>query len=120
MARILIADDLATERAIMQSVVTKLGHSSIIANDGQEALDLAAKEKPDLILLDVVMPKIDGFNACRKLKKDPATANIPVIMVTTKDGESDKFWGEKQGAVAYITKPVSELALTDAIKKHLR
>jgi twitching motility two-component system response regulator PilH len=120
MSKILIVDDLATEQAVMKVIVTKLGHVAITANDGQAGIDAAVKEKPDLILLDVVMPIMDGYTACRKIKKEPATANIPVILVTTKNGESDRFWGLKQGAADYITKPVSEGTLVEAIKKHIR
>ena len=119
MAKILIVDDLATEMVVMKSAVSNLGHSSVTANDGEMAVQMAESEKPDLILLDIVLPKMDGFQACRKIKKNPATAHIPVILVSTKDGDSDKFWGIKQGASDYITKPIDTEALQAAIKKNL-
>lgn len=119
MAKILIVEDLATEARIMMDTATKLGHLCIQASDGEQGLDLARREKPNLILLDVVLPKLDGFNVCRKIKKDPETAGIPVIVVSSKNQESDKFWGLKQGASAYLTKPISVNELSDAISKHI-
>ncbi len=105
MANILIADDSASETALISRVVTDLGHRSFTATNGQECLDQANRLKPDLILLDVVMPTLDGFNTCRKLRKNPETAGIPVVMVTSKNGDSDRFWAERQGANGYVTKP---------------
>jgi twitching motility two-component system response regulator PilH len=119
MSKILIVDDLATEIQIMKSAVSKLGHHSVEARDGEEALTVARKEKPDLILLDVVMPKADGFNVCRKLKKDEATAGIPIILITTKNQESDQAWGLRQGAAAFLTKPVNPDELVATIQRTL-
>ena len=105
MATVLIVDDTASEAVLMASVVKQMGHRVVIASNGEECLAAARSNSPSLILLDVVMPKMDGFNACRKLKKDPETANIPVVIVSTKNQESDKFWAERQGANHYLTKP---------------
>jgi twitching motility two-component system response regulator PilH len=101
----------------MTRVVQDLGHTAIPVTDGQHCIENASKIKPALILLDVVMPRLDGFNTCRKLKKDPATQNIPVVMVTSKDGESDQFWAERQGANGYITKPFNPAGLAALIQK---
>ena len=120
MSTVLIVDDLASERELMSKVVTSMGFRVEIAANGDEALVAAKSGKPDLILLDVVMPKQDGFSTCRKLKKDPDTAAIPVVLVTTKGQESDKFWGEKQGCNGYIVKPFKPSELQAEIKKHLR
>ena len=112
MSKILIIDDLATEVQIMRGMVTNLGHNAVVANDGEAGYNLAKTEKPNLILLDVVMPKMDGFQPCRKIKKDPDLANIPVILVTTKNQDTDRNWGLKQGASDFVSKPfnVDELS----------
>ncbi len=119
MSKILIVDDLSTEIQVMKTTVGGLGHHVVEARDGEEGIRLAKQEKPDLILLDVVLPKVDGFQVCRRLKKDPETANIPIILVSTKNQESDQFWGIKQGATAYLSKPIDTSALSDNVKKLL-
>jgi twitching motility two-component system response regulator PilH len=116
MATILIADDTPSEAALMASVVEKLGHEARTVPDGEALLSTARTLKPALILLDVVMPRLDGFNTCRKLKRDPELAATPVIMVTSKNQASDKFWAEKQGANRFVTKPFTPDTLADAIK----
>lgn len=120
MPKILIVDDLPTEVQLMQNAISGLGHATVVATDGEQALEMAKREKPDLVLLDVVLPRMDGFQVCRKIKKDPQTANIPVVLVSSKTQESDKFWGLKQGAVAYICKPFSPEVLADTVTKNLR
>ena len=120
MKTILIADDNPTEIQLMSRVVSDLGHSVIVADDGDTCVTTAKAKKPDLILLDVVMPRQDGFATCRKLKMDPDTAQIPVIMVTTKDQETDKFWAAKQGANGYVTKPFTPELLANAIRSNLK
>lgn len=119
MAKILIVDDLPTEVQLMSSAVAGMGHAIIVANDGEQAIEYAKRDQPDLILLDVVLPKMDGFQVCRKLKKDALTSKIPVVLVSSKTQESDKFWGLKQGASAYICKPFSPEALAEAVRKNL-
>jgi CheY-like chemotaxis protein len=116
MPTILIADDTASEAALMASVVQKLGHVAQTVADGESCITTAKSLKPALILLDVVMPKMDGFNTCRKIKKDPELAQTPIIMVTSKNQDSDKFWAERQGANRFITKPFSPDDLAAAIK----
>jgi twitching motility two-component system response regulator PilH len=120
MPKILIVDDLPTEVQLMQSAIANLGHSTIVATDGERALEMAKRENPDLVLLDVVLPRMDGFQVCRKIKKDPQTSRIPVVLVSSKTQESDKFWGLKQGASAYICKPFSPADLADTVSKNLR
>src|SRR5688572_18380835 len=105
MATVLIADDAEVDRELTGKVVTAAGHVAVYATDGEEAVVKAKAILPALILLDVVMPKQDGFATCRKLKKDDATANIPVVLITSKGQDSDKFWGERQGCDAYVVKP---------------
>jgi CheY-like chemotaxis protein len=114
---ILIVDDVKTDRDLMGKVVSAAGHIPVFATDGDEAVPTAKQTKPALILLDVVMARMNGFNACRQLKQDTETSKIPVVMVTSKGTESDKFWGKKQGADDHIAKPFTPEALTAVIKR---
>ena len=115
--QILIVDDAQTDRELLARVVTGNGHQVLSAADGKEAIDLAKAHKPALIFLDVVMPAMDGFATCRALKKDPETAAIPVVLVTTKGTDSDKFWGKKQGADDHIAKPWTKGAIEAVIHR---
>lgn len=117
MARILIVDDSASQLMGIRRIVEKLGHQALTAEDGQAGVDAAKRELPDLILMDVVMPNLNGFQATRSITRDPATGHIPVVLVTTKDQDTDRVWGMRQGAKAYLTKPFSEVELSDAIAK---
>jgi len=119
MARVLIVDDSPSQLLGLQRIVEKLGHQVVTAEDGAAGVEAAKRELPDLILMDVVMPNLNGFQATRQISKDPATSHIPVILVTTKDQETDKVWGMRQGAKAYVTKPVNEAELTETIKEVL-
>ncbi len=120
MARVLIVDDSPSQLIGLQRIVEKMGHTVITAGDGAAGVEAAKRELPDLILMDVVMPNLNGFQATRQISKDPATSHIPVILVTTKDQETDKVWGMRQGAKAYVTKPLNEAQLTQTIKDLLR
>ena len=106
MARILVVDDSPTETHQFVNALAKDGHQVLTAASGSDGISIAAEEKPDVILMDVVMPGMNGFQATRKLTQDSDTAGIPVIMITTKDQETDKIWGMRQGAVEYLVKPV--------------
>jgi twitching motility two-component system response regulator PilH len=117
MRTILVVDDVQTDRELIGKVVTATGNHPEYAADGDEAVQKARTLVPALILLDVVMPKQDGFATCRTLKKDPLTAEIPVVLVTQKSTETDRFWGEKQGAAALIAKPFSPDEMASVIKK---
>lgn len=119
MAKILIVDDSPTQMANMIKIVESHGHQTVTATNGLEGVEKAKAELPDLILMDVVMPELNGFQATRKITKDPATAHIPVILVTTKDQDTDKVWGERQGAKAYLVKPVQENALISKVNELL-
>ena len=119
MARILIVDDSPSQLMGMMRIVEKLGHVGLSAEDGAAGVEAAKFEKPDLILMDVVMPNLNGFQATRAISKEPSTAHIPVVLVTTKDQETDKVWGMRQGAKAYITKPFTESQLIEVINSLL-
>ncbi|MES9939789.1 MAG: response regulator [Candidatus Thiodiazotropha sp. 6PLUC2] len=114
--RILVVDDSPTEVVVFKKILAKHGYEILVATDGQEGVDIAKQELPDLILMDVVMPVLNGFQATRQLKNNEATAKIPVIMVTTKDQQTDINWGMRQGATEYMVKPVSPAELLHKIK----
>ena len=111
MALVMIVDDSPTEVHVMRTALEKSGFETIAASDGSECLKLARQMRPDLILMDVVMPGVNGFQATRDLARDPATKSIPVVMISTKSQETDKIWGMRQGAVDFLVKPVSGAAL---------
>ena len=111
MALILIVDDSPTEVHVMKKALEKSGYQTATAADGAEGVRMAREMTPDLIFMDVVMPRVNGFQATRSLTRDPQTKSIPVVMITTKDQESDRVWGMRQGAVDYLVKPVTEAAL---------
>jgi twitching motility two-component system response regulator PilH len=119
MARILIVDDSATQMFTLKKICEKHGHEVITANDGAAGVETAKAELPDLILMDVVMPKLNGFQATRQITKNASTSHIPIILVTTKDQETDKVWGERIGAKRYVTKPVNEDLLVKNINELL-
>ncbi len=115
MAVILIIDDSPTELHLFQKMLEKSGFETLVADSGEEGLRKAKSSRPDCILMDVVMPGMNGFQATRKLTQDSDTAGIPVIMITTKDQETDKIWGMRQGAVEYLVKPVDAKQLVAKI-----
>ncbi|MGH8121983.1 MAG: twitching motility response regulator PilH [Rudaea sp.] len=116
MARILIVDDSPTQLLSLKRIVEKLGHGVLTAADGAAGVEIAKREIPDLILMDVVMPNLNGFQATRTIARDAKTSHIPVILVTTKGQDTDKVWGMRQGAKAYVTKPIDEKALAQTIR----
>jgi len=117
MARILIVDDSPSQLLGIQRIVEKLGHQILTATDGAAGVEAARAELPDLVLMDVVMPTLNGFQATRTLARDASTRHIPVILVTTKDQDTDRMWGMRQGAKAYITKPFSEDELSEVLER---
>ncbi len=117
MARILIVDDSPSQLLGIQRIVEKLGHQILTATDGAAGVEAAKAELPDLVLMDVVMPNLNGFQATRTLARDASTRHIPVILVTTKDQDTDRMWGMRQGAKAYITKPFSEDELSEVLER---
>ena len=116
MAVVLIIDDSPTELHLFQNMLEKAGFDTLVADSGEEGLRQARTARPDCILMDVVMPGMNGFQATRRLTRDPKTAAIPVIMITNKDQETDKICGMRQGAVEYLVKPVADKALVAKIK----
>ncbi|HSG30651.1 MAG TPA: response regulator [Thermodesulfobacteriota bacterium] len=102
---ILVVDDSNTELEHISSIIKSKGYEVVTASSGEEALNKANIAKPDLIVLDVVMPGKDGYQTCRELKKEENTKDIKIVMVTSKSQKTDEYWGRKQGADDYITKP---------------
>jgi len=105
--KVLVCDDSITDLTHIKSIVEGAGYLTVTASSGIEALSRAKSELPDLIFLDVIMPEMDGFEACRKLRQDPATKHIPVIFVTSKHQKADRVWAQMQGAKDFISKPYS-------------
>jgi twitching motility two-component system response regulator PilH len=105
--KILIVDDSPTERHVLNDMLTKAGFEVIASDNGEDAIQKARQLKPDVILMDVVMPGLNGFQATRAISRDADTRNIPIIICTSKSQETDKIWGMRQGARDYIVKPVN-------------
>ncbi|MCE2988550.1 MAG: response regulator transcription factor [Burkholderiales bacterium] len=114
--KILVVDDSPTERTFMEGILVKGGYTVLHAASGEEGVEKAKSEQPDLVLMDVVMPGLNGFQATRAITKDETTKHIPVFICTTKDQETDKIWGMRQGAKDYIVKPVTAADLIAKIK----
>lgn len=119
MARILIVDDSPTEAHVLTDVLTRNGHEVMSASNGTDGLTMARRRQPDIVLMDVVMPGVNGFEATRELTHDQDTRHIPVIIVTSKRQPVDEVWGRRQGASGYITKPVAERRLIDEVNRVL-
>ena len=105
--KILVVDDSPTERHVLNELLTRNGYQVITAESGEEGIAKARSEMPDLILMDVVMPGLNGYQATRTLTRDEATKSIPIIVCTSKGQETDKIWGLRQGALDYLIKPVN-------------
>jgi len=115
MARILVVDDSATETHQMVNVLTRQGHQVLTAATGADGISMASQEQPDIILMDVVMPDVNGFQATRQISRNSATSHIPVIIVSSKSQATDKAWGARQGARNYLTKPLDHRLLIRAV-----
>lgn len=119
MAKILIVDDSVAQLSSLKSIVEEEGHEVLTAEDSEHCLDAARSQHPDLILLDILMPGVNGFQVSRKLHNTADTREIPIIFVSIKNQESDIAWGLRQGATAYVTKPVDKNELLSAIGEAL-
>lgn len=116
MQQVLVIDDSPTESNRFREILEKNGYEVLTSKDAIEGIEKAKKTQPDAILMDVVMPGLNGFQATRQLTRDKQTAHIPIIFVTTKDQQADKIWGQRQGAKGYLVKPVDESVLIKAIQ----
>jgi DNA-binding response OmpR family regulator len=115
--KILIVDDSVAEVKLMQSVLEQAGYWPVAIQDARQLEATVASERPNLILLDVVMPDRNGFQACRELKGSPEFKSIPVVIVSSKNSESDRFWAQQQGADGYVMKPFTAAELLGAIQR---
>lgn len=120
MARIILIEDSPTDRAVFSQWLEKAGHMVVATDNAEEGLALIRSQAPDLVLMDVVLPGMSGFQATRALARDQATKDIPVLLVSTKGMETDKAWGLRQGASDYIVKPPREDDLIARIKQLVR
>ena len=113
---VLCVDDSATDLKNLEQIVSGAGYTVITAKSGKEAVEKTKSEHPDAVLLDVIMPEMNGFQACRAITSDPSTKGIPVILVSSKGEKTDKVWGEEQGARGYITKPYTSEQLLGQLR----
>ena len=114
--KVLVVDDVATDLKNMEQIVSGAGYVVITAKSGKEAVEKAKNEHPDVVLLDVIMPEMNGFQACRAIMSDPATKDIAVILVSSKGEKTDKVWGAEQGARSYVTKPYTPEQLLNELR----
>jgi twitching motility two-component system response regulator PilH len=120
MSIVLVVEDSLSQREMITDLLKGSGLSVSVAGDGVEALEKIQGQRPDLVVLDIVMPRMNGYEVCRRLKADPKTQNVPVVMCSSKGEEFDRYWGMKQGADAYIAKPFQPTELVGTVKQLLR
>ncbi|EIL91107.1 MULTISPECIES: response regulator [Rhodanobacter] len=119
MANILIIDDSPTDVRVFTTLLERAGHQVAAVNTAEEGIERVRSDLPGLVIMDVIMPGMNGFQATRTLTRDPKTQNVPIVMITTKSMETDRVWGLRQGARAFITKPVNEKELLACINELL-
>ncbi|MBE9032661.1 response regulator [filamentous cyanobacterium LEGE 11480] len=120
MSTVLVVEDSVTQREMITDLLKGSGLTVTVATDGMEALAHIEGDQPDLVVLDIVMPRMNGYEVCRRLKSDPKTQSVPVVMCSSKGEEFDRYWGMKQGADAYIAKPFQPTELVGTVKQLLR
>lgn len=120
MSRVLVIDDSPTQRHVLTTWLTGIGHTVFEAHDAETGMALAIQQKPDVILMDVVLPGKNGFEATRALQRNPLTQSIPIVIVSSKSQPSDLMWGKKQGASAYLPKPFTQQQLFQELEKVLK
>lgn len=119
MARVLIVEHSPSEMQKLSRLLEKGGHQVLMAENGADGVVMAREEQPDVVLMDIVLPGLNGFQATRQLAKDAETRHIPVVIISTRDQETDKAWGQRQGACEYLTKPLDEQKLFDTLQQVL-
>jgi twitching motility two-component system response regulator PilH len=120
MSTVLVVEDSVSQREMITDLLRGSGLNVTVASDGVEALEKVQGQPPDLVVLDIVMPRMNGYEVCRRLKADPSTQHVPVVMCSSKGEEFDRYWGMKQGADAYIAKPFQPTELVGTVKQLLR
>jgi twitching motility two-component system response regulator PilH len=116
---ILLVDDSPAQLRLLQQALAGRGYQLMTAADGEEALAKVSEQRPDLILLDIILPKKNGFQVCRQIKTSPDTKNTKILLVSNKSQDSDRFWGLKQGADGYVTRPFNSEELAASVARHL-
>ncbi len=119
-ATILIVDDSRTAIAVLKKTLQPTGYSVISAENGEQGIEMAKIQQPDLILMDVIMPGLNGFQATRILRKEPATQDIPIIIISGNEQATEKFWGLRVGANGFLAKPVERRELFHLLREHLK
>ena len=119
MAKILIIDDSPTDVRVFTTLLERAGHQVVAVSTAEEGIERVRTDMPGLVIMDVIMPGMNGFQATRTLTRDPKTQDVPIVMITTKSMETDRVWGLRQGARAFITKPVNEKELLACINELL-
>ncbi|NJK40504.1 MAG: response regulator [Acaryochloridaceae cyanobacterium SU_2_1] len=119
MQTVLVVDDSITQRQLISNALEEIGLTVLIATDGIEALEQIESTQPDIVILDIVMPRMNGYEVCRTIKSNPRTQNVPVVICSSKSEEFDRYWGMKQGADAYLAKPVQPRDLLILVKQLL-
>ncbi len=114
--KVLVVDDSDTELSNLKNIVSGTGCIVLSASGGIEAVDIAKREKPDIIFMDIIMPDMDGYEATRKLNNDPLTRDIPIVFVSSKSQKADKLWAQMQGGKGYVTKPYTEDKIIEQLK----
>jgi len=120
MNTVMVVEDSVTQREMISNLLKESGLRVTVASDGVEALEQVQQHCPALVVLDIVMPRMNGYELCRRLKSDPKTQNIAIVMCSSKGEEFDRYWGMKQGADAYIAKPFQPTELVSTVKQLLR
>jgi twitching motility two-component system response regulator PilH len=116
-SKVLIVDDAATDRSNLQGIVTAAGFVATTAASGREGMERALADKPDVILLDILMQDMDGFELCRGLRANEATKKTPIVIVSSKSNKADRVWAMEQGATAYVTKPYKPEQILESIRR---
>lgn len=120
MAKVMVVDDAYSELKLIESILKSAGHQVVSLIDGERLEDRMSEERPDLLLLDIVLPKRNGYEILRSLKKDERTRTTPVVLVSSKNQESDKVWGKRQGADEYLPKPFTSDQLLNVVGRFVR
>ncbi|NEO83396.1 MAG: response regulator [Spirulina sp. SIO3F2] len=120
MSKVLVVEDSMAQRQMISDLLEDSGLTVEVASNGVEALKQVETYAPDIVVLDIVMPQMNGYELCRRLKSDPKTQNVPVVMCSSKGEEFDRYWGMRQGADAYIAKPFQPMELIGTVKQLLR
>ncbi|MCW6038255.1 response regulator [Spirulina subsalsa FACHB-351] len=120
MSKVLVVEDSLAQRQMISDLLKGSGLTVAVASNGLEAIEQMKEYSPDIVVLDIVMPEMNGYELCRRIKSDPKTQHVPVVMCSSKGEEFDRYWGMRQGADAYIAKPFQPMELIGTVKQLLR